>query len=370
MGNNNYFPGQQLKFDSSLEADPILNNLKNLYIDKDSLIKNKNDNLYIEEIEGTILKSLDEISRNELFTRSEEKKKRIKDNDGNFNDENIKDFIPINYEIIPEKIMNFMFDQGDVGICYLVGGVNACIEIPNILDHLFIDKDYLPKKQKYEFNAFVNSVQRKISLNNKFLYKKIIINNKINKLKYKGCQTFKYELFLKFIVKLFAELNSLNNKNLYNPDECEYSKNKLKYIEGGWASEIYGCIFGTSSTLTRYSNDNKDEYINTIEKNINKLGNILTIPTKTHLYAIKNMIEYCGNGEKKKFVTLYNPWGSGNVDIEFFDFKIIKEETKNFEYISKFNENYSNTGLIKIPLNLFSNWFTRFFICSPKYGFH
>ena len=82
------------------------------------------------------------------------------------------------------------------------------------------------------------------------------------------------------------------------------------------------------------------------------------------------MIEYFGNGVKKKFITLYNPWGKGNIENEFFNFNKIKEETKNFEYITNYNNEYSNTGLIKIPLNLFGIWFKYLEICCPKYGFH
>ena len=379
MGNNNYFPGQLLKFESSSETDPILNNLKNLYIDEISLIKNTN--LKIKEQTGFILKPLNKISRNKLLTRSENKKEKIKKEkiEKNSNNEDITDFIPINYEIIPEKIMNFMFDQGQIGICYIVAGVNSFCEIPSILDQLFIDKDYSPDKKQYKFNVFVNSIQRIISLNDKFLYEKVKFKGK-TKLKYVGCQTFKYELFLKYIVKLFAELNSLNKDYLFNSDECQYSIKKLKDIEGGFASEIYGCILGTSSIFIECKSDNKEEYMNIIEKYINIPGNILATSAHGknkitnefggHQYSIKNMIEYSGNGEKKKFITLYNPWGVGNAEFEFFDFNKIKEETKNFEYISKYNEEYSNTGLIKIPLNLFCNWFTNLEICCPKYGYH
>ena len=48
---------------------------------------------------------------------------------------------------------------------------------------------------------------------------------------YEGNQTFKYELFLKFIVKLFSELNKSKVKFCRN--EIEYSYKKLKNIEGG-----------------------------------------------------------------------------------------------------------------------------------------
>ena len=364
MGNNNYFSKHELKFEISPETKSILNNLKDLKIDPNSLLKNDNDNVTQKKI-IIILRALNEISRNQLITKSDE----ICCNKKNLNN-NV--FIPINYEIIPEKIINQMFIQQDNGICYLVGGVNALSEIPSIFDQLFIDKIYSRDKREYKLNAFVNSDKRIISLNDKFLYYKFSNNT----LKYKGNQTFKYELFLKFIVKLFAKLSPLKKRELINLDDRQYYIKKLNNIEGGFASEIYSCILGTSSEFIIYNSNNKYKYLNKIEESINILGNILATSalnaekTGGHLYAIKNMIEYSGNGEKKKFITLYNPWGNGNVKYEYFNFDIIKEETKNFEYISKYNEEYNNTGLIKIPFNLFCNWFTYLEICRPKYGFH
>ena len=74
-----------------------------------------------------ILKSLNEISQNQLITRSDEIKEKFNKMNlySNFNKYNNNEFVPINYEIIPEKINNNMFDQGPIGICYLVAGVNA-----------------------------------------------------------------------------------------------------------------------------------------------------------------------------------------------------------------------------------------------------
>ena len=245
-------------------------------------------------------------------------------------------------------------------------------KIPSIFDQLFIDKKYSPYKNEYHFNVFINSIKVMITLNNKFLYYKL----KNNKLKYQGNQTFKYELFLKFIVKLYAELNSPEETSDSDSDERKFSIDKLNNIgKGGRASEIYSCILGTSSLLYSYENGN-NEYINAIEEYINIPGNILATVAfgvkYGHQYALKNMIEYIGNGVKKKFVTLYNPWGKGDISEEkqYFDYNKIEEETKNFEYITKYNKEYSNTGLIKIPLNLFGIWFPFLEICCPKYGFH
>ena len=349
-----------------------LNNDKITKLNKNIIFNNKdNRDDKSNEKYKIVLKPLNQISQNQLITRSDFIKEKFnkKNKYSNYKEEDINQFIPINYEIIPEKINNDMFDQGDNGICYLIAGINAFNEIPSIFDQLFIDKKYSPYKSEYSFNVFINSNKKIVSLNNKFLY----YNLKNNKLKYKGNQPFKYELFLKFIVKLYAELNS--SKKSFYLNEIRAALDKLQNIEGGWASEIYSCILGTSSLMYSY-NDGKNEYINKIEEYINIPGNILATSahkdkdTPGHQYAVKNMIEYFGNGEKKKFITLYNPWGKGNIENEFFDFNKIKEETKNFDYITKYNNEYRNTGLIKIPLNLFGIWFSYLEICCPKYGFH
>ena len=264
-----------------------------------------------------------------------------------------------------------MFDQGEEGICYLVAGINAFNNIPSILDQLFIDKEYSPNKTIYNFNVFINSYLKKQELDDKFLYYEL--GN--NKLIYRGNQTFKYELFLKFIVKLFAELCKSKVGNNYN--ETFYAEKKLEYIsKGGHASELYSCILGTSSYLY-WAGNGQNEYINNLEKYINIPGNIIATSAyndkEGHQYAVKNLIEYSGkNGEKKKFITLFNPWGKGEPEHEkkFFDFDKIQRETINFEYVYEFNKNYVNSGLFKMPLNLFGNWFKFLEICSPKYGFH
>ena len=98
-----------------------------------------------------ILQSLNKISQNKLVTRSDKIKEKLKSISSNksFNykeQNNNNEFIPINYEIIPEKINNNMFDQGYNGLCYLIAGINAFNEIPSIFDQLFIDKEYLPNK--------------------------------------------------------------------------------------------------------------------------------------------------------------------------------------------------------------------------------
>ena len=264
-----------------------------------------------------------------------------------------------------------MFDQGDEGICYLVAGINAFNNIPSILDQLFIDKEYSPDKKIYNFNVFINSYLKSQQLNDNFLYYEL----RNNKLLYRGNQTFKYELFLKFIVKLFAEL--CKSKVEYNFNETLYAIKKLEYIsKGGYASELYACILGTSSSLYR-AEEGQNEYINNLEKYINIPGNIIATSAHNekvgHQYAVKNLIEYSGkNGEKKKFITLFNPWGKGEPEKEktFFDFNKIQKEVNNFEYVFEFNNNYINSGLIKIPLDLFCKWFKYLEICSPKYGFH
>ena len=99
MGNNNYFSEQELKFEISPETKSISNNLKNLYIDQDSLLENDNDN--VEKKKIIILRALNQINRNQLITKSDE----ICYNQKNINN-NV--FIPINYEIIPDKIINHM----------------------------------------------------------------------------------------------------------------------------------------------------------------------------------------------------------------------------------------------------------------------
>ena len=54
----------------------------------------------------------------------------------------INEFIPIQYEIIPETINDNMFDQGNLGTCYLVAAVNTIKQIPSIFEHIFINKEY------------------------------------------------------------------------------------------------------------------------------------------------------------------------------------------------------------------------------------
>lgn len=83
------------------------------------------------------------------------------------------------------------------------------------------------------------------------------------------------------------------------------------------------------------------------------------------------MLEYKGKTEEKeKFITLFNPWGKGNIDYEDFDFKKVQNVAKNYEYVYNFNEKYNFSGLVKIPLNLFGTWFTELEVCEPKYGFY
>ena len=57
------------------------------------------------------------------------------------------------------------------------------------------------------------------SLDDIFLYQ--VLGNNKNMYMYEGCQTYKYELFLKFIVKLFAVLNQ---------SKAEPDKNEIKYF--------------------------------------------------------------------------------------------------------------------------------------------
>ena len=71
MGNNNYFSKHELKFEISPETKSILNNLKDLKIDPNSLLKNDNDNVTQKKI-IIILRALNEISRNQLITKSDE----------------------------------------------------------------------------------------------------------------------------------------------------------------------------------------------------------------------------------------------------------------------------------------------------------
>ena len=351
---NNYFP---------IETKNIKKDEKKVY--------NKNEELLI-------LESLSNISQTQLITRSDIKQEIAKVG-YNINEylaiqnivkrKNYNEFIPIPYVIIPKTIMNIMFQQDNLGICYLIAGINAFNEIPSIFDQLFIDKYYSENKKEYRLNAFKNSKMEVISLDDKFLYRDLG-NNKII---YEGNQTFKYELFLKFIVKLFAELNKSNVE--FGINETDYSYKKLLNIEGGTSSELYSCILGTSS-LDFFSSKGKNQYINNIEKYINNPGNILATCSQSkrgcHQYAIKNMFEYSGrNGEKQKFITLFNPWGFGDpYEDEKYFFEKVQNESYNYDYIYQYNNNYSKSGLIKIPLNLFSNWFPEIEVCIPKYGFH
>ena len=93
----------------------------------------------------------------------------------------------------------------------------------------------------------------------------------------------------------------------------------INYIEGRDSSYLYSCLFGTSTFSYKSTIEN-------IEKYINRPGVILATstlgPKGGHQYAIKNLLEYKGKTEEKeKFITLFNPWGKGNIDYEDFDFK-------------------------------------------------
>ena len=106
-----------------------------------------------------------------------------------------------------------MFDQGNLGTCYLVAAVNTIKQNPSIFEHTFINKEYDANISEYKFNIFINGILKNISLDDKFVYKQ----EKNDKLSYIGCQTYKYELFLKFIEKLYAEIlkerASITSKN-------------------------------------------------------------------------------------------------------------------------------------------------------------
>ena len=335
------------------------------------------------------LRSLSSISQTQLITRADIKKEIVSCNiKGKENycerlainniiqrEINNNQFIPIPYTIIPKTIMNIMFQQGDYGICYLGAGINAFNDIPSIVDQIFIDKNYSEKKKEYKLNAFINSKKMVFSLDDIFLYQ--VLGNNKNMYMYEGCQTYKYELFLKFIVKLFAVLNQ--SKAEPDKNEIKYSYNKLKNIEEGRASEIYSCFLGTNTLNYNLDEQGIDGYIDNIEK-YNIPGNILATgilwddengKRTGHQYAIKNMFEYIGkNGKKQKFITIFNPWGYGDPDKEHFAYEEVQEESENYEFVYEFNKKYNKSGLIKIPLNLFYNWFTTLEVCIPRYGFH
>ena len=320
-------------------------------------IKDGNTITLIFEIKY-ILKRLKEIGQEQLITRSLILKEKIKNNinyDNAF--ENIIEeknnevkFTPIQYELIPEKINHNMFDQGNLGICYLVAAINSINQIPSVFEHIFIDKEYNNEKTEYKLNAFINGKLKEIILNDIFVYEK-----KNNKLKYFGSQTYKYELFMKFIEKLYAELNKDHAPINSFQNQLEKSVNMLKNIIGGFSNYLYRCLLGTSCIKYNISDSDEilyekrvEKYIENIEKNINKEGIIMTTDAYKkdsdtgHEFAINNIFEYENHkGTKKKFIQIYNPWGSGNSGIGYFDF----------------NENYFNSRQLKIPLNLFSKRF-------------
>ena len=210
------------------------------------------------------------------------------------------------------------------------------------------------------------------------------MKKKNNKIKYFGSQTYKYELFMKFIEKLYAELNKHDAPINSFQNQLEKNVNMLKNIIGGFSNYLYRCLLGTS--CIKYNTSDSDEiiyeksvekYIENIEKNANKKGVIMTTYANKngsdtgHEFAINNIFEYENNkGVKKKFIQIYNPWGSGNSGIGYFDFNEIQKESENFQYIHEFNENYNKSGQLKIPLELFSKWFKNVEVCAPKYGFH
>lgn len=124
------------------KKDDILNRNNDYIIlnrNNDEIILNRdinNGNIIISK-----LLSLNQISQTQLITRSDIMKKKIEYNISDKQEiirilerSGIREFIPIYYEIIPEKIMDNMFDQGEEGICYLVAGINAFNNIPSILD--------------------------------------------------------------------------------------------------------------------------------------------------------------------------------------------------------------------------------------------
>ena len=116
-----------------------------------------------------------------------------------------------------------------------------------------MNKVYDPNLTEYKFNAFVNGILKQISLNDKFVYKQL----KNDKLEYIGCQTYSYELFLKFIEKLYAELKKDSASIKFNNTELENSIIMLKNIEGGQSNYLYGCLLGTS--CIRYSITDSNE---------------------------------------------------------------------------------------------------------------
>ena len=288
------------------------------------------------------------------------------------------EFIPIQFEIIPETINDNMFEQGNLGTCYLVAAVNTIKQIPST----FINKEYDADISEYKFNIFINGILKNISLDDKFVYKQ----EKNDKLSYIGCQTYKYELFLKFIEKLYAEIVKERASITSNNTELEKSVIMLKNIIGGNSNYLYGCLLGTSCIKYTISDtdDLKKEkrdakYIENIEKHINKHGVLITTSSSyskfekvySHAYAIKSIYEYENKeGMKEKFVHIINPWCSGNEEKNFFDYEEIQKNSESFEYIHEINKKYIKTGKINVPLKLFSKWFKSVVVCEPKYGYH
>jgi len=333
-----------------------------------------------------VLKKLNEISLDQLITRQLIIKEKIEKNvtkkqaKNNLIDrDNSNKFIPIEYELIPETINDNMFNQGDIGTCYLVAAVITIKEIPSVFENIFIDKKYEPNKIEYKVNAFVNGKLIEVKIDDKFIFKKY----KNLKLEFFGAKPYKYELFLKFIEKMFAILKIKEGSIKSSLNELEKEIIIFKFLDGGHENYLYRCLLGTSCLCYKKFDSNEinekerdKQYIENIEKHINKAGVIMatfSINSKgrSHQYAIKNMYEYESNkGIKRKFIQIINPWGSGDNGEGYFDFNEVLKESEDFEYIHEFNKNYNKTGKIKIPLNIFSKWFPSIIVCEPKYGYH
>jgi len=332
------------------------------------------------------LKGLNEISIDKLITRQLILKEKIEKNITKIqafriliNRANSNRLMPIEYELIPETINDNMFNQGDIGTCYLVAAVITIKEIPSVFENIFIDKKYEPNKNEYRINAFINGKLEVIKIDNKFIFKKY----KNLKLEFFGAKPYKYELFLKFIEKMFAKLKIKEGSINSSLKELEKEIIIFKFLDGGHENYLYRCLLGTScifykkcDSKEKFEKERDKEYIENIEKHINKAGVIMATFSRDsegngHQYAIKNMYEYESNkGIKRKFIQIINPWGSGDNGEGFFDFNEILKESEDFEYIYEFNKNYNETGKIKIPLDLFSKWFQYIIVCEPKYGYH
>lgn len=148
-----------------------------------------------------------------------------------------------------------MFNQCNLGTCYLVAAFNTIKQISSIFEYIFVNKEYDSNRHEYKFNIFINGILKQINLDDKFVY----IKQNNDKLTYIGCQTYKHELFLKFIEKLYAEIKrerAVINSSL---SELEISVNLLNYIEGGYSNYLYGCLLGTSSITYSISDSNEFE---------------------------------------------------------------------------------------------------------------